>query len=140
MTNVLRHLLLDLLITGYTFYRVLPTVEKNNVRIEALSPLNVFPDRNLDSPYIKNSNRIVVRKWMNKTQILNLYGKDLSKDDIELIKDRWETVYDEATYYVRTLPNHGVPSTDGIKAGREIVVPGYPSVSNGKFHDLIPPL
>lgn len=138
MTNVLRHLLLDLLITGYTFYRVLPTVEKNNVRIEALSPLNVFPDRNLDSPYIKNSNRIVVRKWMNKTQILNLYGKDLSKDDIELIKDRWETVYDEATYYVRTLPNHGVPSTDGIKAGREIVVPGYPSVSNGKFHDLIP--
>ena len=138
VTNVLRHLLLDLLITGYTFYRVLPTVEKNNVRIEALSPLNVFPDRNLDSPYIKNSNRIVVRKWMNKTQILNLYGKDLSKDDIELIKDRWETVYDEATYYVRTLPNHGVPSTDGIKAGREIVVPGYPSVSNGKFHDLIP--
>ena len=138
MTNVLRHLLLDLLITGYTFYRVLPTVEKNNVRIEALSPLNVFPDRNLDSPYIKNSNRIVVRKWMNKTQILNLYGKDLSKDDVELIKDRWETVYDEATYYVRTLPNHGVPSTDGIKAGREIVVPGYPSVSNGKFHDLIP--
>ena len=138
MTNVLRHLLLDLLITGYTFYRVLPTVEKNNVRIEALSPLNVFPDRNLDSPYIKNSNRIVVRKWMNKTQILNLYGKDLSKDDIELIKDRWETVYDEATYYVRTLPNHGVPSTDGIKAGREIVVPGYTSVSNGKFHDLIP--
>ena len=138
MTNVLRHLLLDLLITGYTFYKVLPTVEKNNVRIEALSPLNVFPDRNLDSPYIKNSNRIVVRKWMNKTQILNLYGKDLSKDDIELIKDRWETVYDEATYYVRTLPNHGVPSTDGIKAGREIVVPGYPSVSNGKFHDLIP--
>ena len=138
MTNVLRHLLLDLLITGYTFYRVLPTVEKNNVRIEALSPLNVFPDRNLDSPYIKNSNRIVVRKWMNKTQILNLYGKDLSKDDIELIKDRWETVYDEATYYVRTFPNHGVPSTDGIKAGREIVVPGYPSVSNGKFHDLIP--
>ena len=138
MTNVLRHLLLDLLITGYTFYRVLPTVEKNNVRIEALSPLNVFPDRNLDSPYIKNSNRIVVRKWMNKTQILNLYGKDLSKDDIELIKDRWETVYDEATYYVRTLPNHGVPSTDGIKAGREIIVPGYPSVSNGKFHDLIP--
>lgn len=138
MTNVLRHLLLDLLITGYTFYRVLPTVEKNNVRIEALSPLNVFPDRNLDSPYIKNSNRVVVRKWMNKSQILNIYGKDLSKDDIELIKDRWETVYDEATYYVRTLPNHGVPSTDGIKAGREIVVPGYPSVSNGKFHDLIP--
>jgi hypothetical protein len=67
MLTVLRDLLLDLLITGYTFYRVIPTVENNNVRIEALSPLNVFPDRNFESPYIKNSYRVVVRKWMNKT-------------------------------------------------------------------------
>jgi hypothetical protein len=33
MLTVLRDLLLDLLITGYTFYRVEPTVEKDNVRI-----------------------------------------------------------------------------------------------------------
>nr|DAD59433.1 MAG TPA: chalcone isomerase [Bacteriophage sp.]DAU17998.1 MAG TPA: chalcone isomerase [Bacteriophage sp.] len=33
MITVLRDLLLDLLITGYAFYRVLPTVENNNIRI-----------------------------------------------------------------------------------------------------------
>jgi hypothetical protein len=66
MLTVLRDLLLDLLISGYTFYKVEPTVEKNNVKISALSPLNVFPDRNPESPYIKNSYRVVVRKWMNK--------------------------------------------------------------------------
>ena len=82
MLTKLRNLLLDLLISGYTFYRAKPTVEKNNVSIEVLSPLNVFPDRNPESPYIKNSYRVVVRKWMSKTQILNLYGRDLSKDDI----------------------------------------------------------
>lgn len=138
MTNVLRDLILDLLITGYTYYKVRPTVEKNNVKIEVLSPLNVFPDRNPESPYIKNSYRVVVRKWMSKTQILNLYGRELSKKDIDLINEKWETVYDEATYYVRTLANQGIPSTDGIKAGKELIVPGYPTTTFGKQHDLIP--
>lgn len=136
--TVLRELLLDLLITGYTFYRVHPTVEKNNVKIEALSPLNVFPDRNPESPYVKNSYRVVVRKWMSKNQILNLYGRDLSKEDIELIENKWESVYDEGTYYVRNIANKGVPSTDGIKAGKELIVPGYPNTTFGKWNDLIP--
>lgn len=138
MLTVLRDLLLDLLISGYTFYKVEPTVEKNNVKISALSPLNVFPDRNPESPYIKNSYRVVVRKWMNKNQVLNLYGRELSKDDIKLIEDRWETVYDESSYYIRTLSDQGIPSTDGIKAGKELVIPGYPNNTNGKYHDLIP--
>lgn len=136
--TVLRELLLDLLITGYTFYRVHPTVEKNNVKIEALSPLNVFPDRNPESPYVKNSYRVVVRKWMSKNQILNLYGRDLSKEDIELIENKWESVYDEGTYYVRNIANKGIPSTDGIKAGKELIVPGYPNTTFGKWNDLIP--
>lgn len=136
--TVLRELLLDLLITGYTFYKVHPTVENNNVKIEALSPLNVFPDRNPESPYVKNSYRVVVRKWMSKNQILNLYGRDLSVEDRELIENKWESVYDEGTYYVRTLANKGIPSTDGIKAGKELVVPGYPNTTFGKWNDLIP--
>jgi hypothetical protein len=105
MLNKLRTLLLDLLITGYTFYRVKPTVENNNINIEVLSPLNTFPDRNIESPYIKNSHRVVVRKWMNKNQILNLYGRELSKQDIETIKEKWETVYDGASLYVRSIEN-----------------------------------
>ena len=92
----------------------------------------MFPDRNPESPYIKNSYRVVVRKWMSKNQILNLYGRELSKRDIDLINEKWETVYDEATYYVRTLANQGIPSTDGIKAGKELIVPGYPTTTFGK--------
>lgn len=138
IVTVLRELLLDLLITGYTFYKVHPTVEKNNVKIEALNPLNVFPDRNPESPYVKNSYRVVVRKWMSKNQILNLYGRDLSKEDIELIENKWESVYDEGTYYVRNISNNGIPSTSGIKAGKELIVPGYPNTTFGKWNDLIP--
>ena len=71
--TVLRDLLLDLLITGYAFYKVEPTVGNNNIKVRALSPLNTFIDRNFESPYIKNSYRAVVRNWMTKTQILNKY-------------------------------------------------------------------
>ena len=86
----LKTLLLDLLITGYTFYRTKPTVGNNNVQIEILSPLNTFIDRNPNSPYVKDSYRVVVRKWLTKTEILNQYGRDLSKEDIKVIKDSWE--------------------------------------------------
>ena len=65
--TILRDLLLDLLITGYAFYKVEPTVNNNNIKIRALSPLNTFIDRNFESPYIKNSYRAVVRNWMTKT-------------------------------------------------------------------------
>jgi hypothetical protein len=65
--TVLRDLLLDLLITGYAFYKVEPTVGNNSIKIRALSPLNTFIDRNFESPYIKNSYRAVVRNWMTKT-------------------------------------------------------------------------
>ena len=78
MITVLRDLLLDLLITGYAFYKVEPTVGNNSVRIRALSPLNTFVDRNFESPYIKNSYRAVVRNWMTKNQVLNKYGKEMS--------------------------------------------------------------
>ena len=64
------------IITGYTFYRVEPTVDNSNIKIKALNPLNVFVDRNIESPYVKNSYRIVIRHWMTKSQILNKYGKE----------------------------------------------------------------
>lgn len=94
MITKLRTLLLDLLITGYTFYRVKPSPEKTNVAIEVLNPLNTFIDRNPESIYIKDSYRVVVRKWLTKVQILNCYGRELSKDDIAKIKDMWHESFD----------------------------------------------
>ena len=135
--TVLRDLLLDLLVTGYAFYKVEPTIGNNNIKIRALSPLNTFIDRNFESPYIKNSYRVVVRNWMTKNQILNKYGKDMNKDDKNLLNEKWDEIYDTAVYYVRMGETNGIPSTDGLQAGTE-VTPGYPDSRAGQYHELIP--
>lgn len=128
LTEKLKTLFKDLLITGYAYYRVKPSPEGNNIDIEVLNPLNVFIDKNPESIYIKNSYRAVVRKWLSKTQILNKYGEIMDKDTIKELEDLYEWIYDNSTYYVRTFTNQatGYPATDGIDAGQEIV-PGFPA-------------
>lgn len=135
--TVLRGLFLDLLITGYAFYKVEPTVGNNNIKIRVLSPLNTFIDRNFESPYIKDSYRAVVRNWMTKTQILNKYGKDMNSADRKLLNEKWDAIYDTAVYYVRMGETNGIPTTDGLQAGTEIT-PGYPDSRAGQYHELIP--
>lgn len=137
LVNALRDLLFDLLVTGYSFYKVKSTVEKDNIRIEVLSPLNTFIDRNYNSPYIKNSYRVVVRYWKNKTQILNEYGKEISQKDRKLLEEKWEDMHENAMYYVRMGETNGVPNTDGLQAGYE-VTPGFPTVQEGLRNELIP--
>jgi hypothetical protein len=87
MLTKLRTLLLDLLITGYTYYRVKPSHNKTNVKIEVLNPLNTFVDGHPDSPYAKHATRSVVRKWMTKEQILAEYGNDLTRDEIAELRE-----------------------------------------------------
>lgn len=137
LVTQLRYLILDLLITGYTFYKVEPTDDKNNVRIRVLNPLNTFIDRNIESPYVKNSYRSVVRTWLSKDEIIRKYGDKLSKKDKQLIKEEWKSIYDNALYFVRVQSSKckGVPLTDGILAGIE-VTPGYPT--NHIESELIP--
>ena len=135
--TVLRDLLLDLLITGYAFYKVIPTVENNNIKIQVLSPLNTFIDRNYESPYIKNSYRVVVRHWMTKNQILNEYGKEMSASDRDKLVEKWDDVYENAMYYVQLGSKNGIPNSDGLQAGVE-VTPGYPDTTHGMAHELIP--
>ena len=136
--TVLRDIILDLLVTGFTFYRAEPTISNNNIKINAISPLNAFPDINIESPYVKDSHRIVIRHWLTKNQILNKYGKELSASDRQLIDEKWGSLYDNAMYYIRLGNNkEGVPITNGIQAGIE-VTPGYPTDVYSKFHDLLP--
>ena len=139
ITTKLRKLLLDLLITGYTFYRVKPTVNNNNVSIEVLNPLNTFIDKNPESPYVKDSYRVVVRKWLTKPQVLNTYGKKLNKKDLDLINESWQDAFDTSTYYIRSYSNSdGTPQTDGLQAGKELV-PGYPTGPYNTYnYKLIP--
>lgn len=136
--TALRDLLLDLLITGYTFYKVEPTPEGDNIKIRVLSPLDTFIDRNYDSPYVKNSYRAVARTWMTKTQILNKYGKELSAKDRKELEEKWSSVIDDRTYYVKLQQVDGSPQTRGLLGGVE-THPDYPDVTKINLtHELIP--
>ena len=118
----LRQLLTDLLITGYTFFRVKTSPSKTNVEIEVLNPLNTFIDRNPDSPYVRNSYRGVVRYWMTQSQILAKYGKEISKEDLKKLKDKW---YDTESATYRRVYGDGCT----VVAHEEDInntLPGYP--------------
>lgn len=130
----LRQLLTDLLVTGYTFYRVKQSSSGNNIEIEVLNPLNTFIDRNPDSAYVKNSYRAVVRKWMTQSQIIAYYGKELSKEDIKSLKDKWRD-YDTTGSYRRT---YATIVTDDMTEDMDSL-PGYPDNEYGsRQHRLIP--
>ena len=129
MITKLRTILLDLLITGDTFFRAKESASGTNIQIEILDPLNTFPDRNPESPYIKDSYKIVVRKWLSKQQILNYYGKDLSRDDIEKVKETWSDDFGEGTIYGYTYANTVQPMYSNL--------PGHPVNEDG-LQKLIP--
>ena len=141
LTTKLKQLFIDLLVTGYTFYRVCPSVAENNIQIECLDPLNTFPDLNYDSPYVKDSYRVVIRKYLTRNQILNKYGKDLSKEDISKIKEMWQDhLLDTSGYYVRSMVGaDGLPVTDGILAGEEIS-PTFPEYRLNRYDNSIIPV
>ena len=119
----LRQLLTDLLITGYTFFRVKSSHSGTNIEIEVLNPLNTFIDRNPESPYVKNSYRAVVRYWMTKSQILAKYGKEISKEDLKDLKDKWYNS-DGAAVYRRTYGDSCTVVAHEENA--ENPLPGYP--------------
>ena len=119
----LRQLLTDLLITGYTFFRVKSSHSGTNIEIEVLNPLNTFIDRNPESPYVKNSYRAVVRYWMTKSQILAKYGKEISKEDLKQLKDKWYDS-DGAAVYRRTYGDSC--TTVAHEDNAENPLPGYP--------------
>ena len=134
----LKQLFVDLLVTGYNFYRVIPSPAGQNVQIECLSPLDVFPDLNYNSPYIKDSYRVVIRRVFSRDEILSKYGEKLSKEDISKIKELWKDHLDYSnSVYVRSYVDEcGKPLTDGIRAGEEVT----PYYNENQYYDknLIP--
>lgn len=129
MVTKLRQLLLDLLITGYTFFRIKESSSKTNIQIEVLDPLNTFIDRNPESPYIKDSYKVVVRHWFTKQQIRNRYGKDLTKSDLKKLNDNWSDDFGEGAVYGYTYANTVQPMYANM--------PGHPIDESG-VQKLIP--
>lgn len=131
----LRQLFIDLLVTGYCFFRVKQSFSKTNIEIEVLNPLNTFIDRNPESPYVKKSYRCVVRKWLSKSQILAKYGKELSKEDLRHFKENW-TDSDTARY--RRAYGPVVNVDDELEEDEEEnLIPGYPQDDSHRYN-LIP--
>ena len=132
LTTKLRQLLIDLLVTGYCFYRVIPSQGNNNISIEVLDPRNVFIDRNPDSPYIKDSYKSVVRTWLTKSQVLAKYRKELKKEDMDKLKDEWQD--DSFSRYHRSA-SPIISVYEDMEEEDEDVVPGRPHDDRG---NLIP--
>lgn len=81
--NKLQQMLLDLLIAGQAYYKVVESDAGTNFKIEVYNPLNVFVDKDPKSRYMKDGYKSVVRKYMSVEEILITYGKYLSQTDID---------------------------------------------------------
>ena len=79
----LLQLILDLFITGELYYKAESSSGNTNIELRVLNPLNVFPDKNVNSPYINDSYRIVYREYLSEAELLVKYGKDLTKEDLK---------------------------------------------------------
>jgi hypothetical protein len=135
--NKARMLLLDRCIAGEMYYRVVPTPEKNGIEIEVCDPINTFVDININSPYLKNSYRSVVRKWLSKTEIIQKYGDDLSEEDIDELDNQKIDYTDNNMVLLNAVNTRtGCLMTDGILAGIE-AGPRYNQRPVGKM-DLYP--
>lgn len=132
----LKLILLDLFISGYTFYRAKPSTAKTNVEVEVLDPRNTFIDRNPESPYVKDSYRAVVRKWLSRPEILARYGKDLSKEDVDKLREEFEGLDQGGSFYRRSLEGVPSPMSEGIQARFEGTI-GLDAESNANYR-LIP--
>jgi len=140
MKTKLRTILLDLLVSGWAFFQAKPSEGNNNVRIEVHSPLNTFIDRNPNSPYVKDSYRAVIRRWMTEQQILNQFGKKLTSQERADLKETCKNTFENTgAWYIRGYyDNNGYPLTDGLRAGEEPTVPGYPDSNRWYRNNLIP--
>ena len=119
--NQRKLLLTDLLVSGTTYYKVLPSPNNNNIRLKVLNPINTFIDRNPESPYLKDSSRSVIREYMTKDQILAKYGKYLTKDDLKELDSFQDFASESTAAYLRSYESiTGNPMSDGILGGFEV--------------------
>ncbi len=132
--NKLKILFLDLLVAGQCYYKVSFQHKGETPDIEVLNPFDVFYERNVNSVYIKDSPRAVVRRWMNKEQILNKYGHLMDKDAIEQLNSMEGFRETDNIYYIRSNSGGLVSNTDVT------VIPGYPFMENRHYLSYLIPV
>ena len=128
--NKLKQLLSDLFIAGETYYIVEPTSANTNINLKILNPLNTFPDKNVNSPYIKDSYRIVYREYLSKSEILVKYGSELSSEDIESLEGgKLDYSRDNVMLMNAMNTRIGCFDTDGLEAGIDVAPIPYSQTS-----------
>lgn len=119
--NKLSDLILDMLISGQSYYKVKPTKSKKNFLIEVEDPMNTFVFKNPESRYIKDATMSVVRKWLTREEIAIKYGDHLTASDLKDLKYyNGFTSDDERLTWIAAVNSRGDARTSGILAGIEV--------------------
>ena len=115
-------LLTDLLVTGTCYYRTLESPSKHSVELRILNPLHTFLDRNFYSKFHKNSQRVVIRDYMTKNEILRNFGELLTREDIDSLDS--SILKTNESSYIRNFGDSVIgiadPESDGILGGFEV--------------------
>jgi len=117
----------DILVAGQAYYRNYIKYKSPLPTTEILNPYDVFPEINQNSIYINKSRRIVYVKYMNKEEIIGEHGKDMTKEDLEILSGINLEVESHNVYYVRADAN-------GVIGNGDTVTPGmYPYLDGPLF-------
>lgn len=87
LDNKMQSLLIDLCVSGTCYYRVRPSLSRDNIRLEVLNPLDTFVEKNPNSEYLADSRRAVIRKYMSVEDVIAEYHEDLKDEHIKILKD-----------------------------------------------------
>ena len=134
-----RQLMTDFLTAGECFYSATKTPDGNGIGLNIHSPMNVFPQRNPDSNYVKDCSRIVVRKWMTKDEVINKFNKYLNRETIEQIEFEYKAglaSYNETL--VRVNAPDGKPTVPQHIGDDSTITPGFPEEGMRWYSRFIP--
>lgn len=87
LDNKMQSLLTDLCVSGTCYYRVRPSLSKDNISLEVLNPLNTFVEKNPNSDYLADSRRAVIRRYMSIEDVISEYHEYLTSEHINILKD-----------------------------------------------------
>ena len=101
LSNKACALFTDLCIGGTAYYRTKPTRNQQNIQLEALNPIDTFIEKNPNSPYLADSRRAVIRKYMSVEDVIMEYREHLNDDHIKLLRDSITYSNNENATYIR---------------------------------------
>lgn len=128
LTNHRKKLAKDLFISGQCYFRSLITPDGHGTMLETYNPMNVFVEKNPNSNYVQDCNRMVVRHWLTYHEVLKRYGKYLNPETKKELED---TFREQARYVNSMLVRANVPDHNPFPISQHVgdgvsITPGFP--------------